>query len=93
MSLRTEPGPADADGATRRSPRALAYLADPAERALALLNSMGAQAACEKGRIRIEPGRIAPAQINAALVKEGIAVSHLATESLTLEDVFLELTR
>jgi hypothetical protein len=66
---------------------------DQPERAHALLAGIGCMATREGDRILIAlDGRCEPAQINAILVQAGIAVSHLVTQRLTLEDLFLELT-
>ena len=67
---------------------------DQPERADALLAGIGRTVTRDGNRILIAPdGRCEPAQINAILVKAGIAVSQLATQRLTLEDFFPELTR
>jgi hypothetical protein len=66
---------------------------DQPERAEALLTEFGCAFTREDHRILIVPdGRYESAQINAMLVNAGVAVSHLATQRLTLEDLFLELT-
>ncbi|SPE34858.1 Bacitracin transport ATP-binding protein BcrA [Candidatus Sulfopaludibacter sp. SbA3] len=67
---------------------------DQPERAQAVLTGMGCTVTREGRRILIAPDGVREAaQINAALVQAGIAVSHLAAERNTLEDFFLELTR
>ena len=66
---------------------------DRAERAHSILAGLGYTARREGGRILIAPdGQCEPARINATLVEAGFAVSHLATQHPTLEDLFLELT-
>jgi ABC-type multidrug transport system ATPase subunit len=63
------------------------------ERAQALLARLGCAATREANRIRIAfDGPHSPAELNAFLVHEGIAVSHLAIENMTLESLFLEMT-
>jgi lantibiotic transport system ATP-binding protein len=77
-----------------RSKHTIVVEVDQPARARALLVGMGCAVADEGDRIRIAPdGPYEPAQINATLVKAGIAVSHLMRQHLTLEDVFLNLTR
>ncbi len=67
---------------------------DQPERAHALLTGMGRTATRDGNRIMIAPdGACGPSHLNAMLVQAGVAVSHLATQHLTLEDLFLELTR
>jgi ABC-2 type transport system ATP-binding protein len=66
---------------------------DRPERAHALLTDIGSAVTKEGNRLLIAPdGPWASARINTILVEAGIAVSHLATQQLTLEDFFLELT-
>jgi hypothetical protein len=66
---------------------------DQPERAQSVLAGLGRTVTRERNRIMIAPDAFSqPAQINASLVQAGIAVSHLATQNLTLEDLFLELT-
>ena len=78
---------------TRSKPTIVVEVDQP-ERAHALLIGMGHTATRDGNRILISPdGECGPAQLNAMLVQAGIAVSHLATQHLTLEDLFLELTR
>jgi hypothetical protein len=67
---------------------------DQPERAHSLLTGMGRKVTREGDRILIaREGVCESAQINAVLVQAGVAVSHLVTQRLTLEDFFLELTR
>ncbi len=76
----------------RSKPRTVVMVDQP-ERAHALLTGIGCASIREEGRILIAPdARYAPARINSILVQAGIAVSYLATQQLTLEDLFLELT-
>ena len=66
---------------------------DQPEHAQSLLIGLGHTVTREGNRILIAPdGQCESAQINAILVQAGIAVSHLTTQRLTLEDLFLELT-
>jgi ABC-type multidrug transport system ATPase subunit len=66
---------------------------DQPERALALLSGICSTMTCEGNCIRIAPDSdCEPAEINALLVKAGVAVSHLMAQRPTLEDFFLELT-
>ncbi|MEO7142195.1 MAG: ABC transporter ATP-binding protein [Bryobacteraceae bacterium] len=77
----------------KRSRPTIVVKVDQPERARALLTGIGCTAAREGDRILIAPdASLKPAQINAILVQAGIAVSHLATQHPTLEDLFLELT-
>jgi len=77
----------------KRSKQMIVVKVDQPERATALLTQIGCTVTREEERLLIPPSdRCEPAQINAILVQAGIAVSHLATQRLTLEDLFLELT-
>jgi ABC-2 type transport system ATP-binding protein len=77
----------------KRSKQMIVVKVDQPERAHALLTGIGCTVIREEERLLIPPkDRWDPAQINAILVQAGIAVSHLATQRLTLEDLFLELT-
>jgi len=77
-----------------RSKQMIVVEADQPERAHALLTGMGRTATREGNRILIAPdGECEAAQINAMLVGGGVAVSYLATERVTLEDFFLDLTQ
>ncbi len=76
-----------------RSRQIIVVKVDQPERAHALLTGIGRTVTREGNRILIAPdGQWESAQINAILVQAGVAVSHLATQRLTLEDLFLELT-
>jgi ABC-type multidrug transport system ATPase subunit len=76
-----------------RSKRMLVVEVDHPERAQSLLIGLGHTVTREGNRILIAPGgQCESAQINAILVQAGVAVSHLVTQRLTLEDLFLELT-
>ena len=78
----------------KRSKPTLAVSVDQTERAYSLLVRRGCQVTREGQRLLIAPdGCDEPAEINAILVQAGIAVSQLVTQHLTLEDLFLELTR
>ena len=77
-----------------RSQQTIVVEVDQPERAHALLTGLGRTVRREGGRLLIAPDSgFGPAQINAALVQAGVGVSHLVTQHLTLEDLFLELTR
>ena len=77
----------------KRSKQIIVIRVDQPERAQALLTNIGCAVTHEVNRILIAPdGRWESARINTILVQAGIAVSHLATQRLTLEDLFLELT-
>jgi ABC-type multidrug transport system ATPase subunit len=76
-----------------RSKQMIVVEVDQPERARALLIGIGRTVIREGDRILIAPdGQCESAQINAILVQAGMAVSHLVTQHLTLEDLFLELT-
>ena len=77
----------------KRSKQMIVVKVDQPERAQALVTNIGCAVIREVDRILIAPdGRWEAARINTILVQAGIAVSHLATQRLTLEDLFLELT-
>ncbi|HEV2991483.1 MAG TPA: ABC transporter ATP-binding protein [Candidatus Angelobacter sp.] len=77
----------------KRSKPVIMVEVDQPERAYALLSGICGKITRKGNRIQIAPeGDCEPAQINAILVKAGIAVSQLVTQSPTLEDFFLELT-
>jgi ABC-type multidrug transport system ATPase subunit len=66
---------------------------DQPERACDLLTSAGRKMTREGNQLSIEPdGEHGSADVNAILVRAGVAVSHLATHRSTLEDAFLEMT-
>ena len=76
-----------------RNQQTIAVDVDRPEEARALIGGMGLTARCQGDRLLIaSDGQHGPAEINAVLVRAGFAVSHLAKQRLTLEDVFLELT-
>jgi lantibiotic transport system ATP-binding protein len=67
---------------------------DQLERTTSVLTGLGLNAILEGNRITVARNRqYEPSQINSLLVHAGIAVSHVSVQSLTLEDLFLELTR
>lgn len=77
----------------KKSKQIIVIKVDQPERAQGLLTGIGCIVTREVDRILVAPnGRWESARINAILVQAGIAVSHLATQRLTLEDLFLELT-
>jgi ABC-type multidrug transport system ATPase subunit len=66
---------------------------DEAERAGRVLRELNLEVRVEAGRVEVSSsGGFAPAEINALLVRAGIAVSRLVTRHSTLEDAFLDLT-
>ena len=76
-----------------RNQPVLTAAVDEPERASRLLKKFDIHNTIEPGRIVIAlEGEYAPAEINALLVRAGIAVSQLATRCSTLEDAFLDLT-
>jgi ABC-type multidrug transport system ATPase subunit len=77
----------------KRSKPMIVVEVDQPERAYTLLSGICGSVTRDGNRIRITPeGDCEPAQINALLVKSGVAVSQLVFQSPTLEDFFLELT-
>ena len=77
----------------KRSKQIIVVQVDKPERAQVLLDAVSRTMTCEGNCIQIESdGDCDPAQINAILVKAGVAVSQLTTQHPTLEDFFLELT-
>lgn len=77
----------------RRSGQTLVVEVDQPARARALLTSMGRNVICSVGCIQIVPdGESGSAQINAILVRAGIAVSQLTLQHRGLEAFFLEMT-
>jgi ABC-2 type transport system ATP-binding protein len=67
---------------------------DQPERAVALLMRNGCAVTVQEESVFIKADEgIDPARINSLLVHAGIAVSLLASQHLTLEELFLELTR
>jgi ABC-type multidrug transport system ATPase subunit len=77
----------------KRSKQMIVIKVDQPERAHALLTEIGCAVTREADRILIAPSdRCEPARLNTILVRAGVGVSHLATQHLTLEDLFLELT-
>ncbi len=82
------------DELRRRSEQMIIVEVDQPVRAHAVLNAIGRRVTREGDHILIAPdSQYGPAQINAILVQAGVAVSHLVTKRLTLEDVFLQLTK
>lgn len=76
-----------------RATRKLVIDVDQPDRAQVLLAGSGHTVKCEGNRIVVEANDAdGPAQLNAVLVRAGIAVSHLSTQQHTLEGLFLELT-
>lgn len=76
-----------------RSKQVIVVEVDQPERALAVLAGMGCTSTRQGNRILIaSDGQRESAQINAVLVRAGVAVSQLVTQHPTLEDFFLDLT-
>jgi ABC-2 type transport system ATP-binding protein len=76
-----------------RTGQTIVIQVDQPERARALLAGMGRHVTGEGNRLLVAADdQWRPAQLNAALVQSGIAVSHLSIERLTLEDFFLAVT-
>ena len=66
---------------------------DVPERAAEVLRLAGIPVTVEASEVRMEAlGTYAPAEINAMLVRAGVAVSQFAWRHTTLEDAFLQLT-
>jgi ABC-2 type transport system ATP-binding protein len=77
----------------RRSPRFILLEVDKPGHVHTLLTRAGCVASCNGNRIRVaDDGQFQSAQINAMLVRAGIAVSQCVIQRPTLEDFFLELT-
>jgi lantibiotic transport system ATP-binding protein len=76
-----------------RNKKVIVLEVDQPHRAESWLAQIGCRVTRDGQRILIaSDDQYGPAQINSMLVQGGIAVSYLATQQLTLEDVFLELT-
>lgn len=76
----------------RNQPVIVADVDEP-ERASKVLQQLNIPVTVEPGKIVVSPeSEFPPAEINALLVRAGIAVSQLATRHSTLEDAFLDLT-
>jgi ABC-2 type transport system ATP-binding protein len=77
-----------------RSKRIIVIDVDQPERAHSLLTGIALGVTREGNRLSVEPsGERDAARMNSILVQAGLAVSHLATNSSTLEDAFLQLTK
>ena len=77
-----------------RSKRTIVIEVDRPERAHSLLTGIDIGVTREGNRLSIEPsGERDAARLNSILVQAGLAVSHLATHSSSLEDAFLQLTK
>lgn len=82
-----------ADKLTMRNKPLIIAEVDDAERAMGLLTRVGISARLNGNKVLMpSDGEYGPAQINTMLVQAGIAVSQLARQRMTLEEVFLELT-
>jgi ABC-2 type transport system ATP-binding protein len=78
----------------RRSNPSLRIDVDRPNEACALLNNAGYSTSLWEQRVFVTPTTdFDPAEINAMLIHARIAVSHLAVQNATLEDIYLELTR
>ena len=75
----------------RNRPAIVAEVDDP-DRAGRVLQQFDVEVTVEAGGIVVTPGAYSAAEINALLVRAGIAVSRLVTRHSTLEDAFLDLT-
>jgi lantibiotic transport system ATP-binding protein len=76
-----------------RSGATIVARVDDPERSMEILLRIGASARVHDGKLIVAADEeYGPAEINAALVRAGVAVSHLSTERTTLEDAFLSLT-
>jgi ABC-2 type transport system ATP-binding protein len=77
-----------------RGTATLRVTAEPVDRAVGLLEGMpGVESVEVDGtRLIVSAPDVAPSDVNAALVADGVAVSHLSAEQRSLEDVFLALT-
>jgi lantibiotic transport system ATP-binding protein len=76
----------------KNQPAIVAEVDEPA-RASRVLHQMDIPVTLEPGKIVVSPqGKFAPAEINALLVRAGIAVSRLTVRHSTLEEAFLDLT-
>jgi lantibiotic transport system ATP-binding protein len=76
-----------------RNKQVIVLEVDQPHRAESLLAQIGRRVTRDGQRMLIATDdQYGPAQINSVLVQGGVAVSYLATQHLTLEDVFLELT-
>jgi ABC-2 type transport system ATP-binding protein len=75
-----------------RSKPAIVLEVDDVERARSVLTTLNIDGEFLKGRLRVKGSDLDSALINSALVREGIAVSHLSVEYPTLEEAFLEMT-
>jgi len=77
----------------RRTQSIVVLEVDQPERAQVLLSQSGRSVRREGQRLLVESSAgSSPAELNAMLVEARVAVSHLALQRATLEDVFLELT-
>ena len=77
----------------RRNRPVLVAAVDNRDLAIQILQRLGITADSENDSLVISrQGSFTPAEINAALVHGGVAVSQFATHNSTLEDVFLDLT-
>jgi ABC-2 type transport system ATP-binding protein len=78
----------------RRNQPVIVIEVDDPERAGTILRELEIPVSIGPDRVVASPpqGRIAPAEINALLVRAGLAVSQLVARHSTLEDVFLDLT-
>jgi ABC-2 type transport system ATP-binding protein len=77
-----------------RGAMAIHVVADPIDHALRVLRGHPAVEAvtADGGALRVDAPAEAAATLNAALVDEGVRVSHLSVRQRSLEDVFLAMT-
>ena len=72
----------------------IVVVVDRPDHTLSLLTKVGLAPTREDQQIFIKPhAEWPPARINALLVQQGLSISELHTRQLTLEDIFLDLTR
>lgn len=77
----------------RRTEPSLLVEVDRPDEACKLLANVGYAVRCEEQRVLVaEAASLDSAKINAMLIHAGIAVSYLAVQTASLEDLYLELT-
>jgi ABC-type multidrug transport system ATPase subunit len=77
----------------QRTQSVLVIEVDRPDEACLVLANAGYSARCEAQRILLEASpEVDPATINVMLIQARLAVSHLAIQNATLEDIYLELT-
>jgi len=87
-------GPVQEVIARGRSGRLVAGLPpEEIDRGLAVLREAGFRASPDGGRIVVEPPEDGPAAVTRTLASNGLYLTELREEEVSLEDVFLEVTR